>query len=31
VLVDADPRRPVKADIRPVDAPIWRETLLFRD
>jgi dephospho-CoA kinase len=31
VVVDADPDRPVNINIRPVTAPIWRETLLFRD
>ena len=31
VVVDADPGRPVNINIRPVGAPIWRETLLFRD
>lgn len=31
VVVDADPGRPVNVNIRPVTAPIWRETLLFRD
>lgn len=31
VVVDADPGRPVNINIRPVTAPIWRETLLFRD
>jgi dephospho-CoA kinase len=31
VVVDADPGRPVNINIRPADAPIWRETLLFRD
>jgi dephospho-CoA kinase len=31
VVVDADPSRPVNINIRPVTAPIWRETLLFRD
>lgn len=31
VLVDADPGRPVNINIRPVTAPIWLETLLFRD
>lgn len=31
VVVDADPDRPVNISIRPVTAPIWRETLLFRD
>jgi dephospho-CoA kinase len=31
VIVDADPGRPVNINIRPVTAPIWRETLLFRD
>ena len=31
VVVDADPGRPVNVNIRPVAAPIWRETLLFRD
>ncbi len=31
VVVDADPGRPVNVNIRPVGAPIWRETLLFRD
>ena len=31
VVVDADPGRPVNINIRPVTAPVWRETLLFRD
>ncbi|HEY3952023.1 MAG TPA: GrpB family protein [Streptosporangiaceae bacterium] len=31
VVVDADPRRPVNINIRPAGAPVWRETLLFRD
>jgi dephospho-CoA kinase len=31
VVVDADPGRPVNVNIRPIAAPIWRETLLFRD
>lgn len=31
VVVDADPGRPVNVNIRAVTAPIWRETLLFRD
>jgi dephospho-CoA kinase len=31
VVVDADPGRPVNVNIRPLAAPIWRETLLFRD
>jgi GrpB protein len=31
VVVDADPARPVNINIRPVTAPIWRETLLLRD
>jgi dephospho-CoA kinase len=31
VVVDADPGRPVNINIRPAGAPIWRETLLFRD
>lgn len=31
VVVDADPGRPVNINIRPVAAPVWRETLLFRD
>jgi dephospho-CoA kinase len=31
VVVDADPGRPVNVNIRPVGAPIWRETLLLRD
>jgi GrpB-like predicted nucleotidyltransferase (UPF0157 family) len=31
VVVDADPGRPANVNIRPVTAPIWRETLLFRD
>jgi GrpB-like predicted nucleotidyltransferase (UPF0157 family) len=31
VVIDADPGRPVNVNIRPVSAPIWRETLLFRD
>jgi dephospho-CoA kinase len=31
VAVDADPARPVNVNIRSVDGPIWRETLLFRD
>jgi dephospho-CoA kinase len=31
VVVDADPGRPVNINIRRVTAPIWRETLLFRD
>ena len=31
VVVDADPQRPVNINIRPAGAPIWRETLLFRD
>jgi dephospho-CoA kinase len=31
VVVDADPARPVNVNIRLVDGPIWRETLLFRD
>ena len=31
VVVDADPGRPVNINIRPFTAPIWRETLLFRD
>jgi dephospho-CoA kinase len=31
VTADADPGRPVNINIRPITAPIWRETLLFRD
>jgi dephospho-CoA kinase len=31
VVVDADPGRPVNINVRPADAPVWRETLLFRD
>jgi len=31
VVVDADPGRPVNVNIRPVTAPVWRETLLLRD
>lgn len=31
VAVDADPGRPVNVNIRPAGAPVWRETLLFRD
>jgi dephospho-CoA kinase len=31
VVVDADPGRPVNVNLRPVDAPVWREALLFRD
>ena len=31
VVVDADPGRPVNVNIRPVGAPVWRETLLLRD
>jgi dephospho-CoA kinase len=31
VVVDADPGRPVNINIRSTAAPIWRETLLFRD
>jgi dephospho-CoA kinase len=31
VLVGADPGRPANLHIRPVWAPIWLETLLFRD
>jgi GrpB-like predicted nucleotidyltransferase (UPF0157 family) len=31
VVVDADPGRPVNINIRPVTAPIWRETLLLRE
>jgi dephospho-CoA kinase len=31
VVVDTDPGRPVNINIRPVGAPVWRETLLFRD
>jgi GrpB-like predicted nucleotidyltransferase (UPF0157 family) len=31
VVVDADPARPVNVNIRSVEGPIWRETLLFRD
>jgi dephospho-CoA kinase len=31
VVVDADPGRPTNVNIRAVSAPIWRETLLFRD
>jgi dephospho-CoA kinase len=31
VVVDADPGRPVNINIRPAGAPIWRESLLFRD
>jgi dephospho-CoA kinase len=30
VVVDADPGRPTNVNIRAVDNPIWRETLLFR-
>ncbi len=29
--VDADPGRPVNVHIRPLDSPVWRETLLLRD
>lgn len=31
VAVDADPGRPANVNFRPVTAPVWRETLLFRD
>lgn len=31
VCVDADPGRPVNVNIRPVSAPVWRDTLLLRD
>lgn len=31
VMVDADPGRPANVNVRPVTAPVWRETLLFRD
>jgi len=31
VVVDADPGRPVNVNVRPASAPVWRETLLFRD
>ena len=31
VVVDADPGRPVNVNIRPINAPIWLETLIFRD
>lgn len=31
VVVDADPSRPVNVNVRPASAPVWRETLLFRD
>lgn len=31
VVVDTDSGRPVNINIRPIDAPIWRETLLLRD
>jgi dephospho-CoA kinase len=31
VVVNADPGRPVSISIRPAGAPVWRETLLFRD
>ncbi|SHN38735.1 dephospho-CoA kinase [Cryptosporangium aurantiacum] len=31
VVVDADPGRPVNINIRAVDAPVWRQALLFRD
>ncbi len=31
VFVDADPGRPVNVNLRPVGAPVWRETLLLRD
>jgi hypothetical protein len=31
VVVDADPRRPVNINIRPLGRPVWRETLLLRD
>ena len=31
VCVDADPGRPVNVNIRPVEAPVWRDALLFRD
>ena len=31
VCVDADPGRPMNVNIRSVDAPVWRETLLMRD
>lgn len=29
--VDADPGRPVNVHIRPINSPVWRDTLLFRD
>jgi dephospho-CoA kinase len=31
VCVDADPGRAVNVNIRPVDAPVWRDALLLRD
>ncbi len=31
VAVDADPGRPTNVNFRPVTAPVWRATLLFRD
>lgn len=31
VCVDADPGRPVNVNIRPLEGPVWRDTLLFRD
>jgi dephospho-CoA kinase len=31
VAVDADPGRPTNVNFRSVTAPIWRETLVFRD
>jgi GrpB-like predicted nucleotidyltransferase (UPF0157 family) len=31
VAVDADPGRPVNVNFRPMQAPVWREALLFRD
>lgn len=29
--VDADPGRPVNVHIRPLNSPVWRDTLVFRD
>ncbi len=31
IALNADPGRPANCHIRPLDSPVWRETLLFRD